>query len=203
MWKGDANLCHGFVPTFRGIPCYPDVSRNSNELASWKREGLRSSTLNWPRDVAIGELQELQEVQEVQEVKEVKENRNLHEELTKPVTFKTPRHFGSTGKSYSAAAWLFVSDHTDAIGCSRLLQSDTGSREKGKMCQPWRNKAKGAGHCCFCCSCSMSTCFSWLVPPLFSPSHKSLIFAIKSTLLNWWQLIATHQRPCQVKQSSS
>lgn len=132
MWKGDANLCHGFVPTFRGIPCYPDVSRNSNELASWKREGLRSSTLNWPRDVAIGELQELQEVQEVQEVKEVKENGNLHEELTKPVTFKTPRHFGSTGKSYSAAAWLFVSDHTDAIGCSRLLQSDTGSREKRK-----------------------------------------------------------------------
>ena len=27
---------------------------------------------------------------------------------------------------------LFVSDHTDAIGCSRLLQSDTGSREKRK-----------------------------------------------------------------------
>lgn len=24
------------------------------------------------------------------------------------------------------------SDHTDAIGCSRLLQSDTGSREKRK-----------------------------------------------------------------------
>ena len=183
MWKADAPLCHGFVPTFRGIPCYPDVSRNSNELASWKREG--------PRDVAghrgssgFGNL-------------EICMKSSLNQSPSK--------RLGTSGRLGSPTLLpdLFVSDHTDAIGCSRLLQSDTGSREKGKMCQPWRNKAKGAGHCCFCCSCSMSTCFSWLVPPLFSPSHKSLIFAIKSTLLNWWQLIATHQRPCQVKQSSS